>query len=115
MNDITKYFEENGYKRYKSNRENVVNLFQKTFINNKDEIKYHISVEEFGFNSSLYNNMPKEAKENYRFEYKVQLNSKNGGTMDINMFSSGWDLEKVENHVETIFNTGLFYTYDYCN
>lgn len=115
MNDMTNYFEENGYKKYKSNRENVVNLFQKAFFNDSNEIKYHISIEEFGFNSSIYDNMPEGAKENYKYEYKVQLNSKSGGTMDINMFSSGWDLEKVEKHVDTIFNTGLFYTYSHCN
>jgi hypothetical protein len=115
MNDMVNYFETNGYKQCKSNKENVVNIFQKKFLNDNDEIKYFITIEEFGFKASIYDSMPKEAKENYRFQYNIQFNTKNAGTMNIEMFSSGWDLEKVEAHVETIFNTGLFHTYDYCN
>ena len=114
--DRTQEFINNGYTLYENcNNKNVSKLFEKRIFDEDKNIKYFIHIKEYSFKDKLYETMPKEAKENYRYEYEIQLGSKENGTMNITMFSSGWDVKKAEKHIETIFNTGLFLKYDDVN
>lgn len=100
------YIVSKGYKEYNPthfHNEYIIKCFQKRL---DDDIgkKYFIDINQY---YSIGKNLEK-----YNFEYSVQLYDKDTHNPVNMLFHCGWELERVEEFVENMFQSGMLDYYE---
>lgn len=97
-----------GYKECGASllNKSIIQIFQKRF---DDDIgkKYFIDINKWSWKEFGREELP-----DYTYEFEIQLYSKDlHEPLNLNFFS-GWDIDKVERYVESIWNNGMFDYYE---
>lgn len=103
-----------GYKEFKPtclNDESVVSCFQKRFDDEMGK-KYFIDIEKWYWGDVIPPHRRDTWYQDFTYEYSVQIYLKDtDNAIDITFLSS-WHLDQVEEHMEKLFETGMYDYYE---
>lgn len=85
----------------------ITDMYQKCIYDENRNKKYFITVERWD-----YTPVSNGRKIPVHYNFSVQFQYKLGGTVQMDCFSEGWTVEKVEEYFEYIFGTGIFEYYE---
>lgn len=112
LND--EYILSKGYKVYEPTRfhnSSIIKCFQKRFDDDKGK-KYFIDINKWSWKSFMIEGKMGIWDKDTTYEYTTQLYRKDThDAVDIS-FHSSWTLEQVEEHMEKLFETGMYDYYE---
>ena len=112
LND--EYILSKGYKEFSPTRfhnSSVVKCFQKRFTDDIGK-RYFININKWYWGDIVPEYRKDEWYQDYTYEYEVQLYRKDThDAVDIS-FHSSWTLEQDEEHMEKLFETGMYDYYE---